>query len=680
MIAVLGYAAILTALVGSVALAITGARASRSDRQDPATVRIPVFMLVGGGLGAFVILEAAILTHDFSIAYVAQNSALGTPFVFLFASGWAALEGSIVLWGLLLAAFTFLVWRRTWTGDGLGLGALAVMGAVATFWFGLMATAANPFGICTELGNGFCSASSWLPVGAATVAPDGTGPNPLLANHILMAIHPPMLYLGYVGLTVPFAFAIAALVRSEPGKVWLDRTHRWSVIAWIFLSAGVLLGGWWSYEVLGWGGYWAWDPVENAALLPWLAATAFIHSAIVQQRRSMLQAWNFVLIIVTFALTIFGTFLTRSGVIASVHAFTQSAVGPALLVFLGIVVLGSLALFAIRANTVASAPRLESLSSREGFLLLNNLLMALFAFTVLFGTTYPLLVESFTGREVSVGQPFFDRVAVPFGLILLLAIGFGAVAPWRVASPRVVWQRSRLGINVGLVAAAATVLIGVRSVPVVLVVGLAGFVIGSIGHFLWYQARRARRGGKSWPQALSSTVGNDLGFWGGQLAHVGVALVAVAIATTSALALRTEVTLTQGETAVVDDYCLEYLDAFRRDEPERVVQGIRVAVMDSGCERQKAILEPRLHEYPKFGQVIATPDVRTGLVDDVYLTIAGMSGDAIRLSVLIFPLQWLLWFGGLTVVAGGLVALGRKVRGRPAAASSDQRQDVTHVR
>jgi len=679
MIAVLGYIAVLVALAGSVALVIAGIRASRSDEKDPVSVRLPVLAMFGGAVAAFVILEIGILTHDFSIAYVAQNSALGTPLVFLFASGWAALEGSVVLWGLLLAVFTLLVWRRTWPGDGLGLGALAVMGAVSVFWFGLMATAANPFGVCTELSDGLCSASSWLPVGASVAAQDGIGPNPLLANHILMAFHPPTLYVGFVGFTVPFSFAISALARSEPGKIWLDRTHRWSVIAWVFLTAGILLGGWWSYEVLGWGGYWAWDPVENSALLPWLAGTAFIHSAIVQRRRSMLQAWNFVLIIVTFALTIFGTFLTRSGVIGSVHAFSQSVVGPALLIFLAVIVFGSLALFALRADTVASAPRLDSLSSREGFLLLNNLVLTLFAFTVLFGTTYPLIVEAFTGRNVSVGRPFFDRIAIPFGLLLLLAIGFGSVAPWRVASPRVLWQRSRFGLNAALAVAAAAVVLGVRSVPVVLVVGLAGFVIGSIAYFFAHQAGRARAGGKSWPQAISSTFGNDLGFWGGQIAHVGLALVAVAVATTSALAVRTEVTLAQGDTVVVDDYCLEYRSAFQRDEPERKVQGVRIALYDASCTNEKAVLEPRLHEYPKFGQAIATPDVYTGLIDDVYLTIAGADGDAVRLSTLIFPLQWLVWFGGLIVVAGGTVALGRKIRGGPSTSRPEESRDDAHA-
>ncbi|HZJ47715.1 MAG TPA: cytochrome c-type biogenesis CcmF C-terminal domain-containing protein, partial [Acidimicrobiia bacterium] len=516
--------------------------------------------------------------------------------------------------------------------------------------------------VCTDLVNGFCAASSWLPVGA-TVAPlDGVGPNPLLANSILMAVHPPLLYVGYVGFTVPFAFAISALVRSERSKAWIERTHRWTLVAWVFLTAGILLGGWWSYEVLGWGGYWAWDPVENAALLPWIAGTAFIHSAIVQRRRSMLQAWNYMLVITAFALTIFGTFLTRSGVIASVHAFSLSPVGPALLIFLGIVLLGSFGLLAVRANVVASSPRLDSLISREGFILLNSLLMTLFGFTVLFGTMYPLLVEAFTGREVSVGQPFFDRVTVPIAFLLLLAIGVGSTAPWRVATGKMLWQRTRIGLNVGLITAALTVILGVGSIAVVAIAGLAGFVIGNAFAFYLHQASRSHDGGKPWPSALLSTVRNDMGFWGGQVAHVGIALVAVAIATTSVLAVRTEVPLKVGDTAVVEGYCVKYVESFSFAEAERNVQGARIAVLDQSCTNLEVMLEPRLHEYPKFGQVITTPRVWTTWKDDVYLTLAAMDDSGIRLKVLIFPLQWLLWFGGLTIVAGGALALGRKPR------------------
>ena len=670
MIGVVGYVGILAALIAAAWLTIAGVRVARAPQPNAGALRAPVMVLLVGALVAFAALELAILTHDFTIEYVARHSSTATPFVFLLASGWAALEGSIVLWGTVLALFTWLVARTVTGRDVLGAGALAVMGAVALFWFGLMATAANPFSICTEVVEGVCSASSWLPVGAAAAPADGLGPNPLLQNHILMAVHPPMLYLGYVGFTVPFAFAVSALATGRQGRAWLDRTHRWALIAWTFLTAGIVLGAWWSYEVLGWGGYWAWDPVENAALLPWLVGTAFIHSAVVQRRRGMLQAWNFVLVIATFALTILGTFLTRSGVIASVHSFTQSAVGPALLGFLAVTTIGALALFALRAESVASSKRLESLSSREGFFLLNNLLLTLFAFTVLVGTVYPLVVEAFNGREVSVGRPFFDRVSVPIAFALLLAIGMGAVAPWRIATPRVLWSRTRLGVMIGLLAGAGAVLVGVRSVAVVVVVVLAGFLVATIAGFFARQVSRRRGGAGSWGRAVVAEVAADPGYWGGQISHIGLALAAVAIATTSVLALRAEVRLAVGETAVVGDYCVEYLGPFQRTEPNRLVRGAEVAVLDATCRETRATLQPRIHQYPNATQAVATPAVRTGLIDDVYVSLAGGADDRVVLDVFIFPLQWMLWLGGLIVVAGGVVALGRKARRERAPAES----------
>jgi len=376
-IAVAGFAGILVAIGGAGILVVQGIRAwVRDDDHGTDRLRLGVWALLGGALIAFVALEVALLTDDFSIEYVANNHSSSTPLLFTIAGAWAALEGSIVLWGLVLAAFAWWALRNVGEADPVGAVAMAVIGLVALFFFGLMATAANPFTVLTE------------------VPLDGAGQNPLLQNHWLMAVHPPMLYLGYVGLTVPFAFAIGALVAGDGSSDWLHRVRRPSVVAWTFLTLGIALGGWWSYEVLGWGGYWAWDPVENASLLPWLTATAFIHSSVVQRRRGMLQAWNIALVISTFALTILGTFLTRSGVVASVHSFTQSAVGPALLVFLGVIVVGGLGLFALRAHLVESSPRLDSLASREGVFLVNNLLLALFAFVVLVGTLYPMLVEA----------------------------------------------------------------------------------------------------------------------------------------------------------------------------------------------------------------------------------------------------------------------------------------------
>ena len=677
MIATVGYLGVLVALVSAGALAVQGWRAARSHPVDLRMVRIPVAGLAVGAVVAFLMLEIAILSHDFSIAYVARNSATATPFVFLFAAAWASLEGSIVLWGIVLAGYTWFVARKVGRDDGLGLGALAVLGAIAVFWFGLMATVANPFAVCTSVFDGVCGSTSWFPLAATAAPADGLGPNALLQNHILMAVHPPLLYLGYVGFSVPFAFAIAALARRDQGRTWLDRTHRWSLVAWIFLTAGIFLGGWWSYEVLGWGGYWAWDPVENAAFLPWLAGTAFVHSAIVQRRRGTLQAWNFILVIATFSLTILGTFLTRSGVIASVHSFTQSAVGPLLLAFLAVVTVGSLVLFATRAGVVASSPRLDSLSSREGFLLANNLLLTLFAFTVLFGTMYPLIVEGFSGREVSVGRPFFDRASIPIALLLLLFVGIGAVAPWRIASPNVLWARTRSGVAAGLAAGAVAVLVGVRSVGVVLVVVLAAFIVANIGSFFIHQVRRRHAAGGGRARSAYGVVRSDAGYWGGQTSHVGLALVAVAIATTSALAVRDQVELRPGESAPVAGYCIRYDEPFRRAEVNRTVDGARVTVLRPDCSAPVASLEPRVHHYP--GQSVATPDIATGLVDDVYLNMAGRAGDTITLDVFVFPFQWLLWLGGLIIVLGGVVALGRKTRSTRTRAPTAPDSEVSHV-
>ena len=378
----------------------------------------------------------------------------------------------------------------------------------------------------------------------------------------------------------------------------------------------------------------------------------------------MLQAWNYALVIATFALTILGTFLTRSGVIASVHSFTQSAVGPALLGFLGVVVVGSLALFAIRLPTIASSPRLESLSSREGVFLLNNLLLTLFAFTVLVGTMYPLLVEAFSGRQVSVGRPFFDRVTLPIAFALLLAMGIGPIAPYRVASSAVVWERIRTPLRIALVVGAGAVVVGVRSVPTVIIVVLGAFVIGVIVRHFWQQLGLRRNDG-SRAAAATGILRRDPGYWGGQIAHIGFALVAVAIAASTALAMRAEIRLAEGERVVVDDYCVAYDGPFVRTETNRRVEGASLTLYRADCTTEVRTMEPRLNRYPNSTQAVATPDVRTGLVEDVYVSLAGGGAEEIVLDVFVFPMMWLLWGGGMVVVAGGVwsVAARKPERG-----------------
>jgi cytochrome c-type biogenesis protein CcmF len=659
MIALAGYLAIFIALGAAITVTVQGIRYSRTG--DGSKLRLPVSVLLGAAVTSFVLLEIGILNGDFSIAYIANNTATTTPFIFLFAGAWAALEGSIVLWGLVLAGFIWLAWRQVGNSDGLGVLALAVMGAVAVFWFGLMATAANPFAVCTQAGSIGCADSSWWPFVESVFPVEGRGPNPLLQNNFMMAVHPPLLYIGYVGFTVPFGFAVAALIRKDFGRTWLDRTHRWSLIAWVFLTAGILIGGWWSYEVLGWGGYWAWDPVENASFLPWLTATAFIHSAIVQRRRGMLQSWNFVLVIATFALTILGTFLTRSGVIASVHAFSQSVVGPVLLGLLAVIVIGSLGLFIWRSADIAQAPRLDSLSSREGYILANNLLLAVFTFTILFGTMYPLLVEAASGDEVAVGRPFFDKAAIPISLLLLLILGIGAIAPWRVATPKVLWERLRLATVVGLVAGALAVGWGIDSLSVVVTIVLSFFVVTAIV-VRYVSVVRGRP--ENVLKASGKVLRNEPGYWGGQIAHIGIAMIALSIATTGGLATRDVVALSQGESAVVAGYCVRYVEPVSRVEPNRTVSGVRVEVLDESCSSVVDTLEPTVNSYPGSSQPIGTPAVSTGIMNDVYLAIAGGSAERIELNVFVFPLQWLLWAGGAVIVLGGLFAMVPKPSGQ----------------
>jgi cytochrome c-type biogenesis protein CcmF len=506
------------------------------------------------------------------------------------------------------------------------------MGVVGVFFFGLMATAANPF---TTL---------------ATTPLDGFGANPLLQNHILMAIHPPMLYLGYVGMTVPFAFAISALVAGDGTTAWLQRTHRWSLIAWSFLTLGIILGAWWSYEVLGWGGYWAWDPVENASLLPWLVATAFIHSAVVQRRRGMLQAWNVALVISAFALTILGTFLTRSGVVASVHSFTQSAVGPALLGFLVIVLIASFALFAFRAHLVASTPRLDSLASREGVFLLNNLLLAVFAFVVLIGTIYPMILEAFTGDRVSVGPPWFDRSAIPLALVLLMAMGLGPLTPYRFAAPDLMWRRLRGPLQTAAVITAASALLGVHAITVLLTVFLASMIISGI---VSLAHERARSSEQSYPGAVGRLFLKEPAFWGGMIAHIGVALLAIGIAFSGSFSARQTLTFEVGDSLPFDGYTLTYDGPTLRQEANRQVIGALFTL--SRGDSTLGVIEPRLNQYTNQVQAIPTPSVRTGLREDVYLSLVRLEEataiatiDAFR-----FPLMWLLWLGALVIVFGG---------------------------
>lgn len=663
MFGLLGTAAVWTGLVAACWLVVetVGAVGSPARAERP---RTPLRLLVGAAAAAFLALEAAILTNDFTVAYVADHHSRFTPFPFDVATAWAALEGSIVLWLLVLAAFTWVVFRDARRNtDPLGWGALAVMAAVAVFFFGLVATVANPFETCVEAAARSCAASSPVPLLGATGPADGAGPNPLLQNHILMAVHPPMLYLGYVGLTVPYAYAMAALALGMPGSAWLQRSKRSTLIAWSFLTLGIVLGGWWAYEVLNWGGYWAWDPVENASFMPWLVATAFIHSALTQERRGMLQSWNFVLVIAAFSLTILGTFLTRSGTVASVHSFTQSAIGPVLLGFLVAVLVASFTLFAVRAPQVAQPSRLDALSSREGAFLFNNLLLSVYALVVLVGTIYPIVLEALSGDRVQVGEPFFNRIAVPLSFGLVLAMGIGPVMPWRYADPRLVGRRIhgplQLGLLVGLVVVVAVTRVG----WVVLAAVLSSFVVAVIGrHLLVLAARRSQAREVGLGTAIGEVLRSDPGYWGGQLSHVGVALVVVGIAFASNLATHSEARLAPGESVAFAGYQVTYQAPFTRPEPNKTVEGATVEVSREG--RPVAVLRPALNLFEGSAFAIQTPAVYSTFSGDLYLTVLRLDPDGVTLRMDTSPLQWMVWLGGLITAAGGFVSVRSRVAAR----------------
>jgi cytochrome c-type biogenesis protein CcmF len=619
----LGTAGLCLGLVAAVAGAISQAVGLRTGRSRLlANSRGFGAMLAVGAVVAVVAMQHALLTNDTTVRYVAEHGSSKTPFPFDVATMWSALEGSILLWGLILSGYVVAVgfkFRRRITDPLVGW-AMLVMFVVSAFFFALMLGPSAPF-------RSFDPAPGF----------DGPGPNVLLQNHILMAFHPPMLYLGYVGFTVPFAFAIAALATGRVGEGWLVETRRWTLFAYGFLTAGIVLGAWWSYEVLGWGGYWAWDPVEVASFLPWLTATAFIHSVMVQERRGMLRVWNLSLVCATFSLTILGTFLTRSGVIESVHAFSDSNIGTWLLVFFGLVVAVSVGLIGWRGDRLRAPGRIDTPLSREGAFLANNLLFAVFAFVCLLGVTFPLIVEALRNDRISIGAPFFDRMTGPIGLALLFLMGVAPVLPWRHTNGETLGRRLWWPAWTGVGVLALAVLLGARGVEPLVAFALGGFAAGSAFRQLALATRR---------QGVRGLLGRANG---GMVVHLGVIVIAIALAASRSYAHEGEFDLAQGQTARVGGHRLTYVGSRVVEQPNR--RELRAAVRVDGGQ----VFEPRINQYLATGQDIGTPSVDLGWTRDVYLSLQRARTEAdptIGLRVIVQPMiQW-LWFGGAVMVVG----------------------------
>ena len=621
-------------IAGVVALAL-GLR--RRDERLLRSARIYAGVVFAGSVLAIIAMERALITRDFTVAYVADNGSSTTPALFNVATLWASLEGSILLWALVLAGYIVAVsWKfRARITDPMVGWALLVMFAVAIFFFGLMAGPIGP-------ADPFVAFDP--PLGY-----DGPGPNPLLQEHILMAVHPPMLYLGYVGFTVPFAFAIAALITGRLGEGWLLETRRWTLIAWGFLTAGIVLGAWWAYEVLGWGGYWGWDPVENASFLPWLTATAYLHSVMVQERRGLLRVWNLALICATFSLTILGTFLTRSGVIASVHAFTESGIGPALLGFFALIVLVTVGLIGWRGDLLRSKGRIDSPVSREGSLLLNNLLFAGFAFMVLTGTVFPLVVEALQDEQISVGRPYFDTMSTAVGLALLFLMAVAPMLPWRRASGEVMASRLigpawfAAGVTVG------AVLLGERGLAPLLAYALGAFAGGSAARQIWLTTRR---------QGWRGLVGRSNG---GMIVHIGVVIVAIAIAASGSNVQQAEFTLEEGDSANFAGHTFTYEGIRTQELANRLMVQADIRIDDGPVHR------PAVNQFYNTGRQIQTPSVRSTATEDLSLSllvIPEQAGDPVVLRVTAQPLIVWLWIGGTIMVLGAVVAAWPRRRSR----------------
>ena len=533
--------ALLTALYAVVA-SIHGARTGR--RQWVTSGRRAIYCLAGLCVLAFAILESAFLRSDFSYKLVAEGSSTDTPTFYKVTAVWATQDGSLLLWATLLSLFAtaalFLTRRSL---RDIAPWATAVLGVVAGFFLFLMLGWENPFDTL------------------AVPPQEGVGLNPLL-RHPAMMIHPPMLYTGYVGFSIPFAFAIGALIVRRTGADWIRATRRFALIAWTFLGTGIMLGALWSYTELGWGGYWAWDPVENASLMPWLVGTAFLHSIMVQEKRGMLKVWNVSLICATFALALLGTFLVRSGILDSIHAFGASTIGVQMLVFIGCVVAVSAGLIVARLPDLRSEARIDSLLSREAFFLLNNLVLLGLCLVIMWGTFFPLISEALTGTESSVGPPWFDRLTMPLALVLVLLTGIGPVLAWRRVTPAAVFRLVRFPIAVALVALAVMLALtpASESVPSLIMFTFVAFVLSVVGQEFWRGAAARRvMTGESPPRALTRLIGRNRRRYGGFLVHAGIAVLFLGVAASSAFVEQRDVRLSPGDSVKVGGYDVTYL-------------------------------------------------------------------------------------------------------------------------
>lgn len=657
----LGYGSLIITFIVSlyaITAAIIGERKNLYKYVESARLALLLtFPLLTVTVVSLIIL---LVNQNYEVQYVYNVTSSTMPFYLKITALWGGQAGSLVFWAWLMSAFGTAVTLRRWDRDlDLLPWVIIVTSVTLAFFLIMIIVFENPFLRFWMTATGQEMAAMFPPTGAQLINPvDGRGLNPLL-RHPGMIIHPPMLYLGFVSFVIPFAFGLSALITGRKDDRWIRLTRRWTLVAWMFLSVGLILGSRWAYDVLGWGGYWAWDPVENAAFMPWLSGTAFLHSVMIQEKRGLFKRWNMILVILTYSLVIFGTFLTRSGVLSSVHAFAQSAIGPMFFIFIGVSFIVSLAFLIKRWDTLRSEGVMTSLLSRESLFLVNNLLFIGILVVVFWGTVYPLISELFTGQKVTVGPPFYNSTTGPLFAGLLLLMGVAPLSAWGHSTWKTLGKALWIPAIASFIVLIGLLLSGVRSVGALIglwVASIAGFV--SIFEFWRGMRARHRRSGESYFKAFWNLTVRNRRRYGGYIIHLSVVFMAIGIIGIELFQTETQGRLAPGESITLAGYTVTYQSLAEFDVADgRNVARAVLSVSKNGKDLGE--LYPRRDFYYDSQQPMTIPGVRSTIEDDLYVILVNweqISSRGATFKVFHNPLINWLWIGGILLVIGSLIA------------------------
>jgi cytochrome c-type biogenesis protein CcmF len=642
-----GHFALCLAWLLALAVVLGGAYLGTRTRAEAKYIELlrRATIAVGIALGCSLVgLGYGFVTNDYSIQYIWQYSNRAMPWIYKITAIWGGMDGSMLLWCFFVAMFAAFVARASVRYPRPLLPWLYSFLSSSTLFFTTITVfLTNPFRYLK----------------APMVMPDGNGLNPLLQNEY-MAIHPPTLYLGFTGLAVPYAFCMAALASGYMSNDWIRLTRRWTLIGWTFLTAGIVLGGHWAYLELGWGGFWAWDPVENASFLPWLTATAFLHSVMVQERKGMLKNWNIFLVVLTYALTVFGTFLTRSGIVQSVHAFASTDIGWVFLTYLAAIVLVGFGLVVMRRQELKPERSIESFFSREAVFLLNNLVLLSICFAVLWGVMFPVFSEAFTGTKQTVGIPFFNAVNVPLFLLLVFLMGIGPTIAWKRSSVRQMVRSFAVPFISAFAVSVLLVWAGITEMYPVLAYGISFFalmtILGEVNRGL--RAQSGVTQSPSWsPSNAAALFRRQRIKYGAHVIHFGVVMMTVAITASMAHKIEREFTLAPGERYTVGRFSLELNEFHEEEQPNYSAIQAHVTVRSLKDDAVLEVMAPELRFYPKNKETTTEVALRMGQREDLYLILAGIddSGTKASMKVFINPLQVWLWYGAIIMVLGGII-------------------------